>query len=284
MFYLTPNVYLEQDDMFDIATSRDFGFVDSVFNKVIFDPNNFRLPLFNCDNFEKLKEEQVLNRKLMIYVNDQLYWNILYTTLDHIVKVIFKMDSFYVKELYETYRLKHFSETGNVAPPIEVLDIVAVPPFLLPITFSDCAFELLVYFTKNSGIFPSDVSFNTKITNIMEKWIEDRALSTVSSLIKNYDVFNKQTEEVFSLCSFIIKRQPITRKQYKLLFNTYCNYCGVSAYPSLEQEMIFLLKYLNGEVSIVDCFNFLSDNKIKAFSFERKKINEWVLYKCFVKK
>lgn len=284
MFFLTPRVYVERDEMFDITSSREFGFVDSKFNKVIFDPNNFRIPLFNCASFDEIKEELVTDKKVVLYVNDELYWNIVYTILTHLVTVLFKVDESCVTELYESYRLKHFSRVGDVAPSIETRTSVKIPTFLLPESYSDCAFELLVFFAKQSGNVFIDEHFGKKVTSIMEKWMVDRAHSIVTSLIKNYDLFNKQEDELFFISSFLIKGQPITRKQYRLIFDAYCNFCGVAAYPSLETEMNFLIKYLNGEVSVVDCFNFLSDNKIKAFSYERNKVNEWVLYKCFVKK
>lgn len=284
MFFLTSSIYVEQDYWFDSSTTREYGFVDSRFNKVMFASDNIRRPLFNVTSFDVLDSDELHDTKFILYTNTQTYWNIVRSAITHVVTNIFKIDGVHIKELFDAYRIKWFAETGDNSPIFEDCVNVNIPLWMLPVNFSDCAFELLVYYSKITKTMPNDVDLGKKVSAIMNKWLEDRSKSAVMGLLKHYDLFNKPQDELFEIASFVLANQPITNKQRLALLDKYYHCCGVITYPDPdhEREIRFLLEFLKGEVSIVDCFDFLKDNKVKAFSYEREKINEWVLYKCFV--
>lgn len=282
MFVLTSKIYLERDDKFDTSLTRPFGFVDSKFNNVFFSPDMFRTPLFSCKSFEELKEIEV--EKLTVFASDFTYWNVVKSVLTHIVNKIFKIESDHIAILYKAYQLKHFKETGLSSPNMEDCSLLNIPLFLLPNTFSDCGFELLAYYFSVSSKMPLDENFGKKINTIMEKWMGDRLASCVTLLLRYGDVFDNKDSDMFTILSLLIRGQPITRKQSIEVLTEYYRIASLVGFSDERPEIEFLIRYLKAEVSIVDCFEYLTYNKIKAFSLERDKINEWVLYKCFAKK
>jgi hypothetical protein len=276
--------YLEQDNKFDTSSTRPFGFVDSKFNGVYFDSFVFRTPLFSVASFEYLTKEVVDVEKLTIFVNETTYWNIVFSTLTHIVDNIFRIDRKNVLDLYKAYQLKHFKETGLGSPSVDGCVVIDLPEYLLPNTFSDCGFELLAYYFSITAKLPLDENFGKKINIIMEKWLNDRLASCVTLLLRYGDVFENQNSDMFVILSLLVRNQPIAKKQAIEVLMKYYDIASVVGFSDEKPEIEFLIRFLRGEVSVVDCFEYLTYNKIKAFSLERDKINEWVLYKCFAKK
>ncbi len=282
MFILTPVVYVEYEEKFEMYSTRPFAFVDSKFNNVIFDSMYHQTPLLKAQNFTELSSNGF--DKLIIYTSLNSYWNVLYSVLSHIVINVFNMDEKYIEELYESYQIKFFQENGFVTNPFSEAQLIELPHKLLPHTFSDCGFEFLVFYGAITGKNPIDEKFGKKITTIVNKWTTDRLRVAVTGLLKYDNLIDKSNTELYALCSMVLRSQPLSRAQQLSIFSRYLEIGQVKQDIEEYNETDFLVRYLSGEVSVVECFEFLKENKIKAFTTERAKINEWILYKCFSKK